>query len=114
MTATVVIDHAKKILTDALADLDVLINMCSGDDNALTVDILMTRKEAASYIGRTVQSLDRLCREGRIRKTYQNGQPRIRRSELLAFKGVIFDMPDESEQSALGNIIRRFTNEIRN
>ena len=35
-----------------------------------SVDILMTRKEAAAYIGRTVQSLDRLCRELKIKKTY--------------------------------------------
>lgn len=75
-----------------------------------SVDILMTRKEAAAYIGRTVQSLDRLCRELKIKKTYINGQPRIRKSDLLSFKGIeIVKTPKpDSSRSELENLISRF------
>ena len=72
-------------------------------------DFLMTRKEAAAYIGRTVQSLDRLCRELKIKKTYINGQPRIRKSDLLSFKGVeIVKVPKPDGRSELDNLISRF------
>lgn len=54
-----------------------------------SVDVLMTRKEAADFIGRTVKSVDRLCRERKIRKVFVNGQPRIRKASCSYSKGSI-------------------------
>ena len=77
--------------------------------NLYSVDILMTRKEAADFIGRTVKSVDRLCRERKIRKVFVNGQPRIRKSELLLFKGIdIVEEKPEGAMSELDKIISRF------
>ncbi len=77
--------------------------------NLYSVDILMTRKEAADFIGRTVKSVDRLCRERKIRKVFINGQPRIRKSELLLFKGIdIVEEKPEGAMSELDKIISRF------
>ena len=74
-----------------------------------SVDVLMTRKEAGDFIGRTVQSVDRLCREHKIKKVYVNGMPRIRKSDLLYFKGIeITETKLPGPQSELEQIISRF------
>lgn len=51
------------------------------------VDVLVTRKEAAYFIGRSTRQLDRLCSEHKIRREYVNGAVRIRRSALLKYLG---------------------------
>ena len=77
--------------------------------NLYSVDVLMTRQEAADYIGRTDKSVDRLCRENKLKKVYVNGQPRIPKSELLKFKGiVVVKEPKEGTVSELDKIISRF------
>lgn len=38
-------------------------------DSKTCVDVLYTRKEAADFIGRSLRQFDRLCAEGRIRRT---------------------------------------------
>ncbi len=52
------------------------------------VDILMTRKEAANFIKKSVRQIDRLCTERKIKREYIDGAIRIRRSDLLRYKGV--------------------------
>ena len=106
MTAPEVIMHAKHILTNALADMDALLAMYN-DKEVQTMDLLMTRKEAAYYLGRTVKSIDRLCREGKIVKTYLDGQPRIRKSELLRYRGIVFE-DAQKQGSELDAILQRF------
>ena len=77
--------------------------------NLYSVDVLMTRKEAAAFIGRTDRSIDRLCREHKIKKVFVNGQPRIRKSELLAFKGIeIVEEKPAGAVSELDKLISRF------
>ena len=103
--------HAKSILSTALNDMDALLSMyCSKE--VLTMDLLMTRHEAAAFIGRTVTSLDRMCREGKLTKTYLQGQPRIRKSELLKFKGVVFVEFREAGETDLDSILKRYRPEI--
>ena len=77
--------------------------------NLYSVDMLMTRKEAGAFIGRTDKSVDRLCRENKLTKVYVDGPPRIRKSELLAFKGVeIVEERKQESLSELEKIISRF------
>lgn len=112
MTAPEVIVHAKQILTLALKDMDILLSMYDEKD-VMTMDLLMTRKEAGAFIGRTVQSIDRLCREGKLRKTYVQGLPRIRKSELLKFKGIVFtDSKQHKPMSELESILEKYRPEI--
>ena len=68
-------------------------------------DRLLTRKEAAGMIGRTLQSLDRMVREGKLHKVYVNGVPRLRKSELLRHLGYDFDPMGQKPRSELDNII---------
>ncbi len=52
------------------------------------VDILMTRKEAAYFIHKSVRQIDRLCAERKIKRVYIDGAVRIRKSDLLRYKGL--------------------------
>jgi len=81
----------------------------------MTLDLLMTRKEAGAFIGRTVQSIDRLCRERKLHKTYVQGLPRIRKSELLKFKGIVFnDSKQHKPMSEMESILQKYKPEIIN
>jgi hypothetical protein len=76
---------------DTLIDLQhklEIMRSLSGDTEA-EIEVLMTRKEAAAFIGRSERQLDRLCSENKIHREYNDGEVRIRRSELLRFKGII-------------------------
>jgi len=75
------------------------------NDPKPSFDRLLTRKEAAGMIGRTVQSLDRMVREGKLHKVYVNGVPRLRKSELLRHLGYDFDPMGQKPRSELDNII---------
>ncbi len=57
----------------------------------IDVEILMTRKEAAAFIGRSLRDLDRLCATYKIKKEIDTVTKniRIRRSSLLRFQGII-------------------------
>ena len=52
------------------------------------VDVQMTRKEAAEFIGRSVRQVDRLCDEHKIKRIYVGGSVRILKSSLLDYKGL--------------------------
>ena len=58
------------------------------------VDFLMTRKEAAGFIGRSERQFDRLRAKGRIIPEIVDGKLLFWRSELLKYKGVSFTGPD--------------------
>ena len=103
--------HAKTILSTALNDLDALLSMYN-DKDVLTMDLLMTRKEAAEFIGKSVKTIDRDCRIGRITKVLVNGQPRFRKSELLKFKGIVFENIKEDGGTELDSILKRYKPEI--
>ncbi len=75
------------------------------NDPKPSFDRLLTRKEAAGMIGRTVQCLDRMVREGKLHKVYVNGAPRLRKSELLRHLGCDFDPMGQKPRSELDNII---------
>ena len=75
------------------------------NDPKTSFDRLLTRKEASGMIGRTVQSLDRMVREGKLHKVYVNGVPRLRKSELLRHLGYDFDPKGQKPRSELDNII---------
>ena len=61
-------------------------------------DFLMTRKEAAAFIGRTERTLDRLCSKFKILRIEVDGDIRIRKSELLRYLG--YDMSEDKEEGA--------------
>lgn len=52
------------------------------------VDFLMTRKEAAYFLGRSTRHVDRLCQEGKIERTLVDGAIRIRKSSLVSYMGL--------------------------
>lgn len=58
------------------------------------LDILFTRKEAAAFIGKSVRQLERICSQYKIVRENVAGYVRIRKSELLRFKG--YDIPHPS------------------
>ena len=71
-------------------------------------DFLMTRKEAAAFIGRTVRQLDRLCYNSKIHKVVVNGDVRIKRSELLRFKGYVLEDEMASPISTLAELHEKY------
>ena len=84
----------KEILSDiqrSIDDLQQKLNLLRGVQTGTLydVDVLMTRKEAAFFLGKSRRQLDRLCSEGQIRRCYTDrGAVRIRRSELLEYPGL--------------------------
>ena len=75
----------KEILSDiqrSIDDLQQKLNLLRGVQTGTLydVDVLMTRKEAAFFLGKSLRQLDRLCSEGQIRRCYTDrGAVRIRR-----------------------------------
>lgn len=84
----------KYILSDiqrSIDDLQLKVNLLlSVETGSLyDVDVLMTRKEAAYFLGRSLRQIDRLCSEGRLKRSYTDrGGVRIRKSDLLEFQGL--------------------------
>ena len=75
----------KEILSDiqrSIDDLQQKLNLLRGVQTGTLydVDVLMTRKEAAFFLGKSLRQLDRLCSEVQIRRCYTDrGAVRIRR-----------------------------------
>ena len=81
--------HIDRLAGTNVMQLTAILELLENSYNPMiTFEFLMTRKEAAGFIGRTVQSLDRMVREGKLHKEYVNGEPRIRKSELLRTLGM--------------------------
>ena len=75
------------------------------NDPKTSFDRLLTRKEASGMIGRTVQSLDRMVREGKLHKVYVNGVPRLRKSELLRHLGYDFDPKGQTSHNSIRRLL---------
>lgn len=99
----------KELIRIGLSHLKQLTGIleCLGNaiDPLIPYDYLMTRKEAAGFIGRTVQSIDRLVREGKLHKEYVNGESRLRKSELLRYIGYDFSQEEQKPRSELERIL---------
>jgi excisionase family DNA binding protein len=84
----------KDILSDiqrSIDDLQLKLNLLRSIETGTLydVDVLMTRKEAAYFLGKSLRQIDRLCSEGRLRRCYTDrGGVRIRKSDLLEFQGL--------------------------
>ncbi len=84
--------------------LNILKTVHSG--NLFDVDILMTRKEAAYFISKSVRQLDRLCAERKIMREYIDGAVRIRKSTLLKYKGI--EITPSKEMSEFDRILEKY------
>ena len=60
-------------------------------DNLHNLDMLLTRKEAAGFIGKSLRQLDRLCESNKIHREEVDGAIRIRKSELIRYQGIDID-----------------------
>lgn len=99
-------------LNDLLTDIETQVTAIQGTlaairgierNNApLYVDVLYTRKEAAFFLGRTVRTVDRLCSEHRIHRLLTDDGIRIRKSELLAYKG--YELKEKDTRFPDGNV----------
>ena len=69
-------------------------------------EFMMTRKEAAAFIGRSVRQLDRLCETYKIKKEVVDGSIRIRRTSLLRFQGIISE--EIKPMSEIESVINRY------
>ena len=77
------------------------------NDTTLQVtEFYMTRKEAADFIGKSLRQLDRLCAKNTIIREEVDGQIRIRKSELLRYKG--YGLEGDAGMSVLEKIHRRY------
>jgi len=92
----------------AIQELQTKVNIIRAMESGQVydVDILLTRKEAAEFIGRSIRQLDRLCDEHKIKREVRDGAIRIRRSELMMYKGLI--VTSTSPQEALSEFDRIF------
>lgn len=73
--------------------------------------MLLTRKEAAASLGKSLRQLDRICKQGKIHREPEDGDIRIRKSEIIRFQGVDADIRKErlslsSHQNLTGGICR--------
>lgn len=84
-------------------------------DSKTCVDVLYTRKEAADFIGRSLQQFDRLCAEGRIRRTITRDGLRFRKRHLMEYQGYVFEAldsdgyPVRSGKSELERLREKYT-----
>lgn len=83
-------------------------------DHTTAHDILMTRQEAADFIGKSLRQLDRDCTRFDIPKELINGGVRIRKIHLLRHLGVAeveeqttLDKRRESEFDRIRNVRRQ-------
>ncbi len=67
------------------------LRMCDRTPDLRNLDMLLSRKEAAAFIGKSVRQLDRLCEKNVIRRVEEDGVIRIRKSELIRYQGIDID-----------------------
>lgn len=102
----------KDILSDiqrSIDDLQLKLNLLRSIETGTLydVDVLMTRKEAAYFLGKSLRQIDRLCSEGQIRRCYTDrGAVRIRRSELLEYQGLELTPLQGKRQEGLSELER--------
>ncbi len=102
MDLTAILDEMQETVSSLQDKIDAMRKLESYP--SINVEILMTRKEAAAFIGRSLRDLDRLCASYKIQKEVDKitGNVRIKRSSLLRFQGIIpADMEGKSDFDAL-------------
>ncbi len=106
-------------LQNIIEDLQNCLNVCQSRINLLKtvqtgqlyeVDVLMTRKEAAYFIKKSLRQFDRLCAERKVRREYIGGAVRFRKSDLLKYMGVEVSKISESEKekSEFAQILEKY------
>lgn len=81
--------------------------MANRDNERLQVtEFYMTRKEAANFIGKSLRQLDRLCGKNTIVREEIDGQIRIRKSELMRYKG--YELEGEAGLSIVQKLHKRY------
>ncbi|MBR1927379.1 MAG: helix-turn-helix domain-containing protein [Bacteroidales bacterium] len=83
-----ILDDVQRCLNGLQHKIDLVRLSVTG--KAYDVDVLMTRKEAAAFLGKSERQLDRLTEEGRIKRFIVEGQIRFRKSNLLAYKALLW------------------------
>ena len=90
MNFTELIGDIQRSIDELQEKLNIL-RLCDRTPDLSNYDIFMTRKEAASFIGKSVRQLDRLCEKNVIRRVEEDGVIRIRKSELIRYQGIDID-----------------------
>lgn len=107
MTAYEAIQEIRQDLATAQHKLEIVCAAVTG--NLYVVDTMMTRKEAAYFLGKSVRTVDRLCYEGKLKRVYADGSVRIPKSCLMEYRGITVKAEKEDkEQSELQKIISRY------
>ena len=103
-----ILDDVQRCLNGLQHKIDLVRTSMTG--KAYDVDVYMTRKEAASFLGKSERQLDRLWEKGQIKRFTVDGQIRFRKSNLLAYKGIVVEEKEKMEKTAseLSVIISRF------
>lgn len=82
-----IIDDIQATVTRLQQQLDLLRLM----DKRLVTSALMTRQEAADFVGESVRQLDRDCLRYGIEKLHTMGGIRIRKSDIMRHMGLPID-----------------------
>lgn len=93
MTTIEIIDQIEgllKQLREKAVQIDSVVQ-----NPGIGIDFMLTRKEAAIFIGKSERQFDRIRNRGRIRGEIVEGRVMFKRSELERYKGGDFD--DEEE-----------------
>lgn len=108
MTAVQVIQEIRQELSAAQHKLDIVCAAVTG--NLYAVDTMMTRKEAAYFLEKSVRTVDRLCYEGKLKRVYMDGSVRIPKSCLMEYRGIIIkeEKPEDKEKTELQKIISQY------
>lgn len=106
MELATLLDDIQSSITALQHKVDIIRTMDCG--RLHDVDMLMSRKEAAQFIGRSLRQLDRLCDECKIRRERVDGAVRIRRSSLLRFKGLVVERRGHEDVSEIARIINKY------
>ncbi len=106
-------------LQDILEDLQHSLNICQSRLNMIQsiqtgklyeLSVLMTRKEAAHFIKKSLRQFDRLCAEHKIKRVYIDGTVRFRKGDLLKYMGIELIALSEGEKpkSEFDRILEKF------
>lgn len=106
MELTTLLDDIQRGIETLQKQVDIIRAMNTG--KMYRLDVQMTRKEAAAFIGRSVRQLDRLCDEHRIKRIYVGGSVRILKSSLLEYKGLVLHNEHEHAMSEMERLYHKY------
>lgn len=99
MNLTAIISDIQRSIDELQEKLNEL-RMCDRTPDLRNLDMLLSRKEAAAFLGKSERQLDRLCEKNIIRRVEEDGIIRIRKSELIRYQGIDI----ECRQERLGQL----------